>query len=421
MWKKIFFFLLIIIRNEISAQTIYFPPVNSNEWETVSPSSLGWCVSEIDSLFSFLQSNNTKAFIVLKHGRIAIEQYFNNFTQDSIWYWASAGKVLTATLAGIAQQEGLLNLSYSTSKYLGTGWTSCPPEKERLITLRHQLTMTAGLDDYVSDPYCTLPTCLLYKADAGTRWAYHNAPYTLLEEVIENATGLSYNQYFANKIKNRIGMNGLWVTSGYNNIYISNARSMARFGLLILNGGIWSTDTLLYDTTYFNQMINTSQNLNLSYGYLWWLNGKASYMVPGLQYVFPGSFAPAAPVDMIAGLGKNGQIVSISKSKGLVVIRMGDTPNTGEVPLTLCNSIWEKLNAVICNQTNVSQENNFPQRYELYQNFPNPFNPSTKISWQSPVGSHQTLKIYDMLGNEVAKLVDEFKEAGNYEVNFNAS
>jgi len=61
-----------------------------------------------------------------------------------------------------------------------------------------------------------------------------------------------------------------------------------------------------------------------------------------------------------------------------------------------------------------------PVSYQLKQNYPNPFNPSTKISWQSPLGSHQTLKIYDVMGNEVAALVDEYKPAGSYEVEFNA-
>ncbi len=63
----------------------------------------------------------------------------------------------------------------------------------------------------------------------------------------------------------------------------------------------------------------------------------------------------------------------------------------------------------------------FPDNFLLFQNYPNPFNPSTKISWQSPVGSWQTIKIYDVLGNEVATLVDEYKPAGSYEVEFNAS
>ena len=62
-----------------------------------------------------------------------------------------------------------------------------------------------------------------------------------------------------------------------------------------------------------------------------------------------------------------------------------------------------------------------PAIFSLEQNFPNPFNPSTKISWQSPVNSHQTLKIYDVLGNEVATLVNEYRTAGKYEAEFNAN
>jgi|WetSurMetagenome_2_1015567.scaffolds.fasta_scaffold17810_2 hypothetical protein len=60
----------------------------------------------------------------------------------------------------------------------------------------------------------------------------------------------------------------------------------------------------------------------------------------------------------------------------------------------------------------------FPKEFSLAQNYPNPFNPSTKINWQSPVSSWQTLKVYDVLGNVIATLVDEYKPAGNYEVRF---
>jgi hypothetical protein len=68
----------------------------------------------------------------------------------------------------------------------------------------------------------------------------------------------------------------------------------------------------------------------------------------------------------------------------------------------------------------VEDEKSIPNTFALEQNYPNPFNPTTKISWQSPVGNWQTLKVYDVLGNDVATLVDEYKPAGIYEVNFNA-
>jgi CubicO group peptidase (beta-lactamase class C family) len=398
-------------------------------WETISPESLGWCKDKIDSLYNFLQQKNSKAFLVLKDGRIVLEKYFDSFTQDSIWYWASAGKTLTSLLVGIAQEEGYLSITDSTSKYLGAGWTSEPPEKEKLITIRNQLTMTSGLNDLVADPYCTDPACLVYKADAGTRWAYHNAPYTLLDEVIKNATGKNFNLYFNDKIRSKTGMNGIWLPSGYNNVYYSNARSMARYGILIQNNAVWNNDTLLHDSNYFNAMVITSQQLNKSYGYLWWLAGKESFMLPGTQFIFNGTWAPDAPPDMFAALGKNGQILNVVPSLGLVMVRMGNPPDSSvDVAVYLNNQIWQKLNEVICNQTYVENENTIVQNFLLEQNYPNPFNPSTIIKFTIPAsslnpfskgeGTLVSLKIYDILGNEVATLVNEEKPAGSYEVEF---
>lgn len=59
--------------------------------------------------------------------------------------------------------------------------------------------------------------------------------------------------------------------------------------------------------------------------------------------------------------------------------------------------------------------------YQLFQNFPNPFNPVTSISYQLPSSGNVTLKIYDVLGNEIKALIDEYKPAGRYTINFNAS
>lgn len=330
------------------ATPLYFPPLTGTEWQTTTAASLGWNENLINNdLYPYLQQKNTKGFIILKNGKIVIEKYFGTFTADSIWYWASAGKTLTSFLTGLAQEDGILNINNKTSQYLGTGWTSAPLAKENLITVRHQLTMSTGLDDDGDDD-CTLPSCLIYKADAGTRWAYHNAAYTLLYKVIENASGQSYNNYFNTKIKNRIGMNGIWINTGYLNVYYSNTRSMARFGLLVLNKGKWDQTAIMNDSNYFNSMVNTSQNINPSYGYLWWLNGKASHMLPQTQFVFSGSLIPAAPADLFAALGKNDQKVYVVPSQKLVVIRVGES--AGNVQLALSSfdtELWGKLKPII--------------------------------------------------------------------------
>ncbi len=61
-----------------------------------------------------------------------------------------------------------------------------------------------------------------------------------------------------------------------------------------------------------------------------------------------------------------------------------------------------------------------PENYTLMQNYPNPFNPGTVISYQLPLSSNVTLEVYDILGNKIAVIVNEFKEAGNYEISFDA-
>lgn len=402
--KKILFIILLSFAAKIAfCQNLYFPPNTGNTWDTLSPMSLGWCQDKIDSLLNYLDEKNTKAFILLKNGKIVIEKYYGTFTQDSLWYWASAGKTLTGFTVGIAQQEGLLSINDSTSKYLGNGWTSCPTSKEEMITIKHQLSMTSGLDDGVPDNHCTIDTCLQYLADAGTRWAYHNAPYTLLDGVIAAATGQSLNAYITQKIKIPTGMTGAFYPSGYDNVFVSKPRSMARFGLLMLNKGNWNGNQIMTDSNYFHQMTHSSQNLNHSYGYLCWLNGQSSYMVPGLQLVIPGAMNPNAPDDMIAAMGKNGQFINIVPSQKLVYIRMGNAPDGNEVPFLMNDTLWQKLNLVMCNTNAISQNTDLPENISVY---PNPF--SNTIQLQNTTG-----KAYFALMNMYGEILFEGKNIEN--------
>lgn len=334
--------------------TLYFPPVDGNEWATQSPGSLGWNTAKIPDLLQFLEDGNTRAFLVIKDGKIVIEEYFGTgllggaaFGVGSNWYWASAGKTLTAFTVGLAQEDGYLDINDRSADYLGENWADISPEQRDAITVRHHLTMTTGLDDTEGNSDCTDPACLTYLADPGTRWSYHNAAYTVLDGVVEGATQQDFDTYFKNRLADPIGMDGFWQYVGDNHVYFSTARSMARFGLLNLNRGKWNDHVIMADNSYFNAMVNTSQDLNPGYGYLWWLNGRSSFMLPGFQISVNGSITPNAPADMYSGLGKNGQYLNIIPSQNLIVIRLGENPDNALVPVIYLNEMWEQLEEVI--------------------------------------------------------------------------
>jgi len=276
------------------AQSLYFPPTGDS-WSTINPEELNWCQDPIDSLYDFLETNQSKSFILLKDGKIVLESYFNGHSSTANWYWASAGKTLTAFMVGQAQQQGLLDIYEPTSNYLGEGWTSCTPEQEQAITIRNQLTMTTGLDDGVVEDDCTESQCLEFLADAGTRWAYHNAPYTLLDSVMQIATGMSLNAWCLQNVAQPIGMQGLW------------------------------------------------------------LNNTESFMFPETQFVFPGNYAANAPPDMYAAIGRDGQYICVVPSQNLVWIRMGENPDGLDVPILMIDDIWELINALPCEPNKVEE------------------------------------------------------------------
>ncbi len=92
----------------------------------------------------------------------------------------------------------------------------------------------------------------------------------------------------------------------------------------------------------------------------------------------------------------SGKIIGSDMSGGLFVIKIG--------------------NAI----TGITNNQSIPSNYSLNQNYPNPFNPSTTIEYNIPKSSYVTLKVYDVLGRQVALLADEFKIAGSYKINYDA-
>ncbi|MFT4856568.1 MAG: CubicO group peptidase (beta-lactamase class C family) [Algoriphagus sp.] len=337
------------------SQNLYFPPNESSAWESQTAGELGWDGMKLAKLLAWLPTQDTRAFIILKDGKIVVEEYWGDkltglgeMDQDSFWYWASAGKTLTASLVGIAQENGLLNILDRTQDYLGEGWTSLSSAQEREIKLIHQLTMTTGLNDQNTDLDNTNPSSLTYMANPGERWSYHNGPYTLLEQVVAKAANKSYQSYFEDALGEKIGMKGFWQKSGFNNVFFSDARSFARFGLLLQAKGNWNGEKI-WSTKYFDALSESATDINRAYGYLTWLNGKSSYMLPQNQTVFPGMLIPQAPADMYQAMGKNGQFLIVVPSEGLVIIRMGGSSDNLPVPFLLIREIWDRLSPVLLN------------------------------------------------------------------------
>ncbi|WP_396601689.1 serine hydrolase domain-containing protein [Algibacter sp. R77976] len=323
---------------------LYFPSLTSDTWETKFIADLNWNESELESLLDYLEEKNTKSFIVLHNGKIVLEEYMNDHDATKAWYWASAGKTLTTAVSGIAQDEGLININNKVSDYLGTGWTSATLEKENLITCKNLLSMNSGLDDTTGDDVS--PANLQYIADAGSRWAYHNV-YVKMQDVIAEASNQDWSDFFNTSLRDKIGMTGQWINLGDLSVYWSNARSMARFGLLTLAKGKWET-TQIIPESFLNEATNTSQNINEAYGYMWWLNGKGSYHLPSTQVEFNGKLIPNAPDDMYAALGKNDQKIYVVPSQDLVIIRMGEAADDDTFALSsFDNDLWAKINALV--------------------------------------------------------------------------
>lgn len=120
--------------------------------------------------------------------------------------------------------------------------------------------------------------------------------------------------------------------------------------------------------------------------------------------------------DTVAGIG--------NIQPGYLVATLFQDPRyfTGGFRNVLAATIgWVVTNGGVITGINNQISNVEPNSFKLLQNYPNPFNPETKISFSIPKTGLVTLKIYDILGKEVAALLNEVKNAGSYELNFNAS
>ncbi len=321
------------------AQELYFP-AGDKEWEKTPPESLGWEVNALEEVFEYVKESNGKSFLILKDGKIVVERYWTPDSANHSQYIMSSGKSITAFLVGIALEQGKVKLDQPVSDVLGSGWSRASKAQEKAIRIEHVLQMTSGLN-----------ANLEYEGPPGTTWKYNTEVYQQLHPLLEKAVGSTMQEFSKKVLFEPMGMRN---SKFRYHSFVMNARDMGRFGLMVLAKGNWNGQPIMKDRTYFDSMLDSSQQLNESYGYLWWLNGKESFRTVGRQrQALRGPLVPDAPNDLVCANGKGGQRIYVVPSLGLVVVRLGDNPvdvrgalrrlNSDGTQSKFDNQLWGKL------------------------------------------------------------------------------
>lgn len=316
-------------------EEMYFPPVGSDEWETVSPVELGWDTASFYDAIRYARDNRSYNLLIIHKGKIVAEEYWRETNASTQHDLNSVAKSMMGFVIGVLQESGTISIDDKVSAYLAAGWSQSP-NTEADITIRHLLTMTSGLNED-----------LQYVGRPGEVWRYSHAAYKILYDVIKAATGGSARDYFGDVLFSKIGMkNYTWTGLDLS----SSGREIAKFGLMILNKGVWNGEKIINDDGYFSEMLTSTQSLQEAYGYLWWINGTSTWYDDDYKVTHDGSIAGTMPDDSWLAKGFHDQRIYIVPSQELVVIRQGaytSLPESGEGSFDA--ELWKRLMSAIEN------------------------------------------------------------------------
>ncbi len=314
----------------------YFP--RGKEWETRAPKDAGMDAAAIDDAIKYAAEHNSTGLVIVRGGRLVTEQYWQNWTPETAQPIFSASKSITATLVGMAIEEGKMKGVEQSASAFVPQWKGMPKEA---ITIRHMLAMTSGIKVGAVRAVATVDAfeetaALPLEHKPGTHWAYNTPVYRMLLRMLEHATGESINAYTRRKFAPLAWQQTSWdctpAPADKTNCQWcrSCVRDMAKFGLLILRNGQWDGKQLI-SAKYVKESTRPSQKLNEAYGYLWWLNGGPSFKLPNGRAV-EGMMWPDCPPDAIGALGAQDKKIYVVPSLDLVVARHGGAAGVARTP-----------------------------------------------------------------------------------------
>ncbi|WP_426369373.1 serine hydrolase [Pseudocolwellia sp. HL-MZ7] len=292
----------------------------------------------------YAEQINSSAFLIWQGGELILDKYWAPYSADNYTQTHSIHKSLLSMLVGIAIDEGkITSVDDYASKYIGE-WVDQPLGQ---ITVKNLLTMTSGLGEkkppnfflfsqfmrLLNDPdISAVAQSLPQKIAPGTEFEYINTNPQLLVDVIESATGQSYETYLQDKIWSKMAAKSgyLWMDRedgtphGYCCL-ISQPEDLLRIGLLVLNKGKINGEQVVPESWIEDATRPSADNPN--YGYLMW---RGTPYVKQRKYSATGPFTalhsePYLADDVIFFDGFGGQRVYIVPSRELIIVRVGET------------------------------------------------------------------------------------------------
>jgi CubicO group peptidase (beta-lactamase class C family) len=323
-------------------ETAAFP---GDEWEHADAADLGFDPAKLDVLAAQAQATGASCMVVIRHGRIAAEWYWNGTDPSTRHMLNSVTKSYTSTLVGIAQDNGLLHIDDPASKYIPQ-WVGTPSET---VTIRQMLGMVSGRDPiFVVDPavlenYFGQQDLTAYAlargqvAPPGSRWALNEGDIQPLAAILETATGMPPHAYATEALLGPIGDHRTTIaTDPAGNTIMdafaeASARDLARLGHLFLQRGSWNGRQVVSAAWVEEATGRPSQDIFPGYGLLWWLNRAGATRVnqvhpdtiDALQFMRGEQFVPGAPEDLFWAFGAFGQILQVHPATSTVVVRFG--------------------------------------------------------------------------------------------------
>ena len=285
----------------------------------------------IDQAFnseSYGQGTVTLATIVIKDGKLVAEQYRPGFGERTGYRTWSTAKSITATLMGIAQHKGILDVAETAAI---PEWQYFQDPRQA-ITLTHLLQMSSGLRSagagtgalyFGGQDVVSTITQTELEAEPGTRWKYANADTLLLLHALRARLDddYTYLRFPYDELLHKIGMFDTRFEMDYQGSYIGSsqtyttARDLARFGLLYLNDGVWQGERLLpegwSDFVAASAPALPREDGRQGYGAQFWLLDR----LPGVP---KGTYTTA---------GNKGQFSTIVPKENMVIVRTGVDPN----------------------------------------------------------------------------------------------